>query len=70
MESCQCREKNANAFNADKIKEELEEEKIEKFNDKIIDLNSADLTEELNNYLDRFDDYNSYKDKNIKIKLW
>ena len=69
MESCQYREKNANAFNADKIKEELEEEKYKKFNDKMIDLNNADLTEELHNYLDRFDNLNFNKDKNIKIKL-
>ena len=36
----------------------------------MIDLNSADLTEELHNYLDRFDDFNFNKDKNLKIKLW
>ena len=70
MESCQCREKDANAFNADKIKEELEERKFEKINDKNIDLNSADLSEEMNNNLDRFDDLNFYINKKIKIKLW
>ena len=65
MESCQCREKNANLFNADKIKEELEEEKYKKFNDKMIYLNSADLSEELNKNLDRFDDINFYINKKI-----
>ena len=44
MESCQCKEKNANAFNADKFKETLEEEKYDKINDNSIDSNRSEIS--------------------------
>ena len=53
MESCHCKEKNANAFNADKLKETLEEEKYDKINEKNNDYNVSDKSKDTNLYLDK-----------------
>ena len=69
MESCQCKEKNANAFNADKFKEFFEEEKYDKINDNSIDLNGTEISTNIYVYLDRYIDLNFLNIKEIKKEL-